>query len=106
MLTGVWLDKRAARRRAETGGDAMTTPDPPNDHDIPRRQNLGTLTSVEIEILKVIDLVESLPADPRLTDAVVLLDAARQSVADYVDGIEQRRHVVVSSGLDGVHSWR
>lgn len=38
-------------------------------------------------------------ADVRLTDAVVLLQAARDSVADFVDGIETRRHVTGSHGL-------
>jgi hypothetical protein len=34
-----------------------------------------------------------MPGDVRLTDAVVLLGAARDSVADYIDGIESRRGV-------------
>ena len=53
---------------------------------IPRRCQLELLTTEEYAIRNAIVLVEQLGADPRLTDAVVLLQQARDKVADYVDG--------------------
>ena len=57
-------------------------------HEIPRRNGLQTMTKAEVNIFEAMEEVENLPADERLTDAVVLLQKARQRVADYVDGIE------------------
>lgn len=39
--------------------------------------------------------VEKMGADPRLTDALLLLNAAKSSVADHVDGVWKRRFVKV-----------
>jgi hypothetical protein len=50
-----------------------------------------------------VQAVEGMPADPRLTDAVVLLQKARDSVADYVDGVERRAN---SDGWDEVEAIR
>jgi len=58
---------------------------------VPRRARLDRLTAAERAIFDAVQAVETLPADVRLTDAVVLLQAARESVADFVDGIDQRR---------------
>ena len=55
-------------------------------NQIPRRCRLNLLTTEEYAIRNAIVLVERLGADPRLTDAVVLLQQARDKVADYVDG--------------------
>lgn len=60
---------------------------------IPRRANLQQFTPAERAIYDAVQAVEALPADVRLTDAVVLLQAARDSVADYVDGTMRRRTV-------------
>jgi len=62
--------------------------------EIPRRSLLNLLTPAEKAIFDATQEVEALPADVRLTDAVVLLQAARNSVADYVDGIDKRRTVI------------
>lgn len=60
-----------------------------SDNVIPRRNNLETITPAEKAISDAMALVEKLPADPRLTDAVVLLDKARHRVGDYIDGVDQ-----------------
>jgi len=53
-------------------------------------------TEAERAIQAAVDAVERAGADVRLTDACNLLWEARQSVADYVDGVNVRRSVVVS----------
>lgn len=67
--------------------------------DVPRRAQLHRLTAAERAIRDAMHEVEHMGADVRLTDAVVLLQHARDSVADYVDGIETRRRVTESPGL-------
>lgn len=52
---------------------------------IPRRIHLPSFTPVERAIWDAAQAVEALPPDPRLTEAVNLLTAAREKVADYVD---------------------
>lgn len=54
--------------------------------NIPRRAYVERLTPAETAIRNAILEVESLGADVRLTDAVILLQAAKDSVGDYVDG--------------------
>lgn len=54
--------------------------------DLPRRCYLDLLTPAERSIFDAIQAVETLPADVRLTDAVVLLGQAKDKVADFVDG--------------------
>ena len=61
-----------------------------NFADIPRRCKLGCLTPAELAIREAIIAVEELPADVRLTNAVVLLQKAFTAVADYVDGVEEK----------------
>jgi hypothetical protein len=61
---------------------------------IPRRARLDRMTHAEREILAAVAAVERVGADVRLTDAVVLLQAARESVADYVDGVVEKRRYV------------
>jgi hypothetical protein len=63
--------------------------------EIPRRAHVNRWTDTEHAIAEARRQVELLPADVRLTDAVVLLGAAFDSVADYVDGIHRRRAVDV-----------
>jgi len=53
--------------------------------EIPRRNRIDKLIPAEKAIYDAVQAVEELPAHPKLTDAVVLLQAARESVADYVD---------------------
>lgn len=55
--------------------------------DIPRRSDLRLNTPAERAIRAALEEVERSGCDVRLTDAVVLLDEAREKVADFVDGV-------------------
>lgn len=55
--------------------------------EFPRRHNVDRMTPAERAIADAVQAVEALPADERLTRAVILLGQAREAVADYVDGI-------------------
>lgn len=57
--------------------------------DIPRRAQLEKMVPAERAIYDAMGAVEEMPADERLTRAVILLGEARSSVADYVDGVEK-----------------
>lgn len=46
------------------------------------------MTPAEKAIYDAVQIVDSLPPDVRLTDAIILLHKAREKVADYVDNIE------------------
>lgn len=61
--------------------------------DMPRRSDMSKWVVAEHAIATAMRVVEDMPADVRLTDAIVLLGAALKSVADYVDGIDTRRTV-------------
>lgn len=54
-------------------------------NDIPRRCDTLRDTPAEKAIRDALSAVEGVGAHPLLTDAVVLLDQARNKVADYVD---------------------
>lgn len=64
--------------------------------EIPRRARLDLMTPAERAIFDAVAVVEAAGCDVRLTDAVVLMAAARESVADYIDGIQRRRLVKVN----------
>lgn len=53
----------------------------------PRRNCHESLTPAELAICEAMQAVETLPPDTRLTDAIVLLQRARERTADYVDGV-------------------
>lgn len=53
--------------------------------EVPRRSFIDRLSPPEGKIREAMVAVEGLPADPRLTEALNLLGAAWQKVADYVD---------------------
>lgn len=55
--------------------------------EIPRRIRIDLLTPAEKAIYDATQEVENLPPDPRLTAAVVLLQQARDKVADFVDNV-------------------
>jgi hypothetical protein len=55
---------------------------------IPRRIRIDQFVQAERAIYDAVQAVEAMPADVRLTDAVILLGQARSKVADYVDGAE------------------
>lgn len=52
---------------------------------IPRRNQIPLMTSAEYAIFEAVQKVEEMPAHPLLTDAVTLLQRARDKVADFVE---------------------
>lgn len=58
-------------------------------HEFPRRMNLSLLTDAELSIFRAMQEVEKAGADERLTEAVILLDKAKNYVSDFVDGIKK-----------------
>jgi len=54
-------------------------------NDRTRRADVNRNIPAEIAIRDAMLAVEALPANEQLTEAVVLLDRARELVADYVD---------------------
>lgn len=56
----------------------------------PRRICLDKMTPAENAIREAVIAVEAAGADVRLTNAVILLQAAREHVADFVDGVPVR----------------
>lgn len=53
--------------------------------EIPRRARMDQWCPAERAIYDAAQAVEEMPADERLTRAVILLDDARRLVADFVD---------------------
>ena len=51
----------------------------------PRRSRLDLSTPAELAIRAAVEAVESAGAHPLLTDAVILLQQAREKVADFVE---------------------
>lgn len=62
----------------------MTT-DP---NEIPRRARVDQMSAGELAIRQAVAEVEGMGADHRLTEAVILLDRAKNAIADYVDGVD------------------
>lgn len=56
-----------------------------NNFDPTRRNDLSRMTEAEKAIYNAILEVEKLPADERLTEAVILLAKAKIAVGAYVD---------------------
>lgn len=56
-----------------------------SDNKIPRRACLYLFTPAEKAVYDAVQAVEKVGADVRLTDAVVLLQQAREKLADYFD---------------------
>lgn len=56
-----------------------------NENHIPRRNQMQQWTPAEIAIFGAMQAVEAAGANPLLTEAVVLLEQAREKVANYVD---------------------
>lgn len=55
--------------------------------DFSRRIQTNLYTPAEKAIAEAMRVVEEMGADVRLTDAVILLDKAKNRVADFVDGV-------------------
>lgn len=58
----------------------------------PRRNRLDLNTPEEMAIRNAVEKVEKMGADVKLTEAVVLLDKARELVADYIDQVNENKH--------------
>lgn len=59
------------------------------ENPLPRRSRLDLNTPAELAIFNAMQEVEKAGADVRLTEAIILLDKAKNAVADFVDGISQ-----------------
>lgn len=69
-------------------------------YDAPRRIRRDKHSPAEKAITDAMDAVESMTADERLTDAVVLLGKARDSVADFIDGVPKKDTPAASARSD------
>ena len=54
---------------------------------LPRRIQIALFSPAEKAIWEAVQVVDSMPADARLTRALTLLSEARAAVADYIDGV-------------------
>jgi hypothetical protein len=54
-------------------------------NEVPRRNRIDLFVPAEKAIFDAMQEVEKMEADVRLTDAVILLQKAREKVADFVD---------------------
>jgi hypothetical protein len=66
---------------------------------MPRRIDIERLTPAETAIRNAMIAVEEMPADSLLTEAVNLLQHARDKVADYVDREPRAAVVTVPAGV-------
>lgn len=60
-----------------------------NNNEAPRRIRLDLNVPAELAIRKAVDEVEAMGADPKLTNAVILLGEAREMVADFIDKVPE-----------------
>lgn len=68
------------------------------ENEIPRRCYLERMTPAERAIWDAKEVIEGLPADTRLTQAVILLAEAQDRVADFVDGKDLHEGKILSIG--------
>lgn len=61
------------------------------DNTIPRRSRLDLNQPAELAIYEAMLAVEKMPADTRLTHAVIKLQEARDLVADFIDGVNETK---------------
>lgn len=75
-------------------------------HDPTRRSNLDTMSPAERAIHDAMLVVEKMPADERLTRAVMFLERAKEAVADYVDRVDfLQRFVEHQASRDHDKEW-
>lgn len=55
------------------------------NNSIPRRNRIDLYTPAELAIYNAMAEVEKMPADEKLTEAVMFLQKAKDCVSDYVD---------------------
>ncbi len=60
------------------------------DDGIKRRNKLWLNEPAELAIRAAVAAVEAMPADERLTAAVILLVEAGEKVADFIDGVSPK----------------
>lgn len=78
-----------------------------SENEIPRRARMDDWNEAERAISEAMQAVEKMVADPRLTDAIILLTEAKSAVADFVDGVNMRRFVMHTDGKpDRITQWR
>lgn len=53
--------------------------------EFPRRNDLQRLKPAELAIYNVMQMIEEMPADPRLTDVQIKLDEVKNLLADYIE---------------------
>lgn len=58
--------------------------------NVPRRNRLDLNTEAELAIYNAVQEAEKMGADVKLTEAVILLQKAKDLVADYVDEINAK----------------
>lgn len=68
--------------------------------NIPRRAQMAHWHPTEYLIFHASQLVEQMGADPRLTDAQNLLRMARHKVADYIEGVEDVKTMMILSEVN------
>lgn len=56
-----------------------------------RRNQIEQMTEAELAIRNAVKAVEAAGCDVRLTDAVILLQEAKDRVSDFVDGLPSRQ---------------
>ena len=93
------LKGKLAKTFHEAGADESNSTSPVNSNpqeeafykraeasvDVPRRIRLDLNTPAELAIRNAVNAVEAAGAHPLLTDAVTLLNEAREKVADFVE---------------------
>lgn len=62
---------------------------------VPRRNRVDLMTSAELAIREAVDRVETMGADARLTEVVVMLQEAKDKLSDFVDD-----KLVTGDGID------
>jgi len=58
------------------------------DNVIPRRSTTYGMSRAELAIYEAMRIIEEMRADKRLTEALDLLEQAREKVADFIDGVD------------------
>jgi len=74
--------------------------------DLPRRIHMELWTPAERAIHDAVQVVEAMPADVRLTEAVQLLGQAQAKVADFVDGQPTAGPITYAKAGGPPDNWR
>lgn len=85
VISGLTVHPQGPDLPLGSGGPAVGPS--PNESPWPRRASIDKFTPAEKAIHDAVQVVEAAGCDARLTDAVILLQKAGESVADFVDGV-------------------